>query len=130
MTYPAPLPQFAGVAAAMVMSACASAPLLPTDALQAAEIAITSADADKAAEFSPVELQAARQRLALARARLARDPDDEDALIARRLAVEAQSDAELASARARQARAEAVNAELQRNIDTLREELQRGGAAS
>lgn len=130
MTHLAAHAHFTGLAAALALSACAAAPPLPSDALQAADIAITTADADKAAEFAPVELQAARERLSSARAAIAKDPDSQAVLTARRLAIEAQSDAELASAKARQARADAVNAELQKNIDTLREELRRSGAAS
>jgi hypothetical protein len=121
---------FPAFGAALALGACAAAPPLPTDALQAAEIAITTADGDKAAEFAPVELQAARERLRVARKTIANDPDPDDVMTARRLAIEAQSDAELASARARKARADAVNADLQKNIDTLRQELQRSGAAS
>lgn len=121
---------FPAFGAALALGACASAPPLPTDALQAAEIAITTADGDKAAEFAPAELQAARERLRVARKTIASDPDPDDVMTARRLAIEAQSDAELASARARKARADAVNADLQKNIDTLRQELQRSGAAS
>ncbi len=123
--------RLACLGAALALSACAASPPLPNDALQAADIAIATADGEKAAEFAPVELKAARDHLAGARAALGKDPSEKDVIRSRRLADAAQADAELASARARNARASAVNVELQKNIDTLREELRRsGGAAS
>ncbi len=117
------------IAAVLALGACAAAPLLPNDSMQAADIAIATADGDKAAEFAPVELNAARDRIGRARAAVAKDPEDKDVLLARRLADEAQADAELASAKARKARAVAVNADLQKNIETLREELKRNTGA-
>lgn len=124
--FPAATALLAGV---LGLSACASAPLLPKESMQAADIAITTADGDKAAEFAPVELNAARDRISRARAAIAKDPEEKDVLIARRLADEAQADAELASAKARNARAAAVNADLQKNIETLRDELKRNTGA-
>jgi hypothetical protein len=115
---------------ALALSACAAAPLLPTESMQAADIAIATADGEKAAEFAPVELNAARDRIGRARVAVAKDPEEKDVMLARRLANEAQADAELASAKARLARAAAVNAELQNNINTLRDELKRTGAGS
>lgn len=113
------------------LSGCATAPQAPNEALQAANIAISRADSEKASEFAPLELKSAHDKLASARATVASKPTEEDVTAARQLADEAQADAELASARARAARAEAINAELQKNIDTLRNELQRSsGAAS
>lgn len=109
----------------LAVGGCASAPLPPSDAFQAADIAITTADQEKAAEFAPVELKSAREKIVAARAAIGRDPEPRDVLRARQLADEAQADAELASARARSVRAEAVNAELRKNIETLRLELQR-----
>lgn len=113
----------------LALTACAATPLLPNESMQAADIAIATADGDKAAEFAPVELNAARDRIGRARAAVAKDPEDKDVLFARRLADEAQADAELASAKARNARAAAVNADLQKNIETLREELKRNTGA-
>ncbi len=115
---------------ALALSACAAAPLLPTESMQAADIAIATADGEKAAEFAPVELNSARDRIGRARVAVAKDPEEKDVMLARRLANEAQADAELASAKARLARAAAVNTELQNNINTLRDELKRTGAGS
>lgn len=129
MNHPALTHRLVCAGALLALSACASAPPLPNDALQAAEIAIATADGDKAAEFAPVEMKSAREHLGSARAAIAKDPEEKDVVLARRLANEAQADAELASARARNARAAAVNIELKKNIDTLREELRRSGGA-
>ena len=109
----------------LAVTACASIPL-PNDAFQAADTAIASADQDKASEFAPAELSSARTKMAAARAAVANDPGEEDVVHARLLADEATADAQLASARARDSRAEVVNSELLKNNDTLRHELQRG----
>jgi len=106
------------------LGACATVPP-PTDALQAADIAIANAEKDKASEFAPAELKSAHDKIASARELVAKDPTLKNVTQARSLADEAQADAELASARTRSGRAEAVNAELQKNIDTLRMETQR-----
>ena len=121
---------FAIILGAMAVVGCATTPPPPDAAIQAADIAITNADKEQASQFAPAELQSARDKVAAARAAIAHDPEENDVVRARRLADEAQADAELASARGRDGRAEAVNADLQKNIDILRQELQRksGGA--
>jgi len=104
---------------------CASVSRAPSDAFQAADIAITNADKEQASDFAANELISARSKIAAAKAAVERNPREADIVRARRLAEQALSDAEFASARARDGRAQAVNAELQKNNDTLREELQR-----
>ena len=104
---------------------CASVSRAPTDAFQAADIAIANAEKEEPSEFAPTELIAARNKISSARAAVAKSPRESDMVRARRLAEEARSDAEFASARARDGRAQAVNADLQKNNATLREELQR-----
>lgn len=123
-------PLFAVVFGALGIVGCATLPPPPNDAFQAADIAIANADSEKASEFAPMELKSAHVKIALARAAIASDPEAEDMVKARRLADEAQADAELASALTRNARAAAVNAELQKNIDTLSKELQRSSGAA
>jgi hypothetical protein len=112
------------------MGGCAAAPRAPNDAFQAADIAIANAEKEQAADFAPSELIAARNKMAIARTAVAKNPREKDLLRARRLAEAAQSDAEFASARARDGRAQAVNADLQKNNQTLREELQRNSGES
>lgn len=107
------------------MSGCASVSRVPSDAFQAADIAITNADKEQAADFAPNELASARSKIASAKAAVNDNPREKDIVRARQLAEQARGDAELASARARDGRAQAVNAELQKNNDILRGELQR-----
>lgn len=109
----------------LALAACAAAPQPPTDALQAADIAVTNAENDHAADAAPLEMRTAHEKLTAARAD-ALKPDEQSMTQARQLADEARVDAELASSRARLAKAEGVNQELQKNSNTLRQETQRG----
>ena len=104
---------------------CASVSRAPTDAFQAADIAIANAEKEEASEFAPNELISARNKIAAAKAVVEKSQRESDVMRARRMAEEARSDAEFASARARDGREQAVNADLQKNNDTLREELKR-----
>lgn len=115
----------ATLAFALLASGCAGITRAPVDAFQAADIAIANAEKDQASDFAPNELIAARAKIANARTLVAKNPREKDVLRARQLAEAAQSDAEYASARARDGQAQAVNADLQKNNQTLREELQR-----
>jgi hypothetical protein len=111
--------------AALALAACATTPQPPNDALQAADIAMASAETDHAADVAPLEMRTAHEKLAAAHAD-AQQTDDERVLQARPLADEARADAELASAKAHLAKADAVNQELQKNNNTLHQEIQRG----
>ena len=113
------------LAFALFASGCAGTTRAPMDAFQAADIAIANAEKDQASDFAPNEMIGARAKIASARALVAKNPREKDLLRARQLAEAAQSDAEYASALVRDGRAQAVNAELQKNNQTLREELQR-----
>lgn len=118
------------LAVALALSACATAIKEPTDAFQAADIAIRNADKDQAAEFAPAELAAARSKMDAARDAVAQRPSDRDLINARRWADEAQADAELASALALNARAQAVNEQLRESNNSLRDETQRNSGES
>ncbi|MDR3417045.1 MAG: DUF4398 domain-containing protein [Nevskia sp.] len=113
-----------GAGGALALAACASVPQPPTAALQAADTAIATAESDHAADYAPLEMRTAREKLAAARAD-AEQPDDQRVMQSRQLADEARVDAELASAKAHLAKADAVNQELQKNNNTLRQETQR-----
>lgn len=113
---------------ALALAACAAAPLPPTDALQAADIAVSSAEAEHAADYAPVEMRSARDKLAAARD-THRDSDDLRVQQARRQADEARADAQLALAQAHLAKANQINQDLQKTSDSLREEIQRGSGA-
>ncbi len=105
----------------LLFAACASAPPAPNDALQAAQLAIENAEQARVSEYAAAELRDAREDLADAR----RAVQDEDMVLARRLAVQSRANAELASAKAGEAKARAINEEMQKSIDALKQELQR-----
>lgn len=110
---------------ALVLAACAAAPPAPVEALQAADIAIANAEKDHAADYAPLEMRTAHEKLTAARAS-AQQPDEQRVAQARQLADEARADADLASAKAQLGKAESVNQELKKNSNTLRQETQRG----
>lgn len=100
--------RLASVAAGLLtLAACASVPLPPTQALQAAEQAIASAEQARAAEYASPELGDARRGLTAARLAT----EQKKMAIALGLAEQARADAELAQAKAA--------AEVARNDATL-----------
>lgn len=114
--------------ATLALGACATAAEAPLDAFQAADIAIANADKDHAGEFAPLEMRTAHEKIAVART-TAQEPDEQRVAQARRLADEARADADLASAKTRLAKADAVNRELQKSNSILQQETQRGSGA-
>lgn len=109
----------------LVLAACASAPAPPNEALQAAELAITHAEQARVADYASPELGAAREKLTAARAAV----QQEKMILAGRLAEQARVDAELAVALAEAAKARVVNDDMQKGIDTLKQEMQRNTGA-
>lgn len=105
----------------LVLAGCASTPKAPNQALQAAELAIATAEQERVADYASPELGAAREKLTEARAAVA----NKDMVRAARLAEKSRADAELAVAKADVAKAREVNADLNKNINTLQQELQR-----
>lgn len=105
----------------LVLAACASAPLPPTQQLQAAEIAIRSAEQESVAEYSPLELRQAHDKLNAARIAIQAE-EMEQAL---RLANEARVSAELATAKTAELKAKAVNDEMQDSINAMQQEARR-----
>ena len=91
-----------------------------------ADVAVSKAAVDNAAgaggaQYAPVEMNAAREKLALAnKAMLAKDYKE-----ARELANQAQADAKLAQSKASSVKAQAAADVLQDDIRVLREELDR-----
>ncbi len=106
---------------AVAMASCASTPEPPTDAMQAAQLAIEAAEQARVADYAASELGSAREDLAEARVAI----QDEEMVRARRLAERSRASAELATARASEARNREINAELQKTIDALEQELRR-----
>ena len=96
----------AALALCLLLAGCASAPP-PRDTLAAAEAALARAEAARAADFAPVDIDFARRQLDAAGAAFA----ERDYERARRLGLQAELNAELATAKSRAA---AARAEVQR----------------
>ena len=91
-----------------------------------ADVAVSKAAVDNAtsaggAEFAPVEMRSAREKMALANKAMA----DKNYKLATDWANQAQADAKLAQSKADTASAQAASAAMQDNIRILREELER-----
>lgn len=108
----------------LALGACASSPDRPFQDLARAEASIEQADQTGAREYGATELDAAREKLALARAAA----DNDENVAASRYAKEAAVDAELAMAVTRNRKAERALEELNRSIETLRQEIARNQA--
>ncbi|HYD66371.1 DUF4398 domain-containing protein [Azospirillum sp.] len=107
-----------GTAAALLslgLVACASDVPPPTAQLGAASQAILNAERAGAPQFAPGELQMARNKLAAADAAMRRDDRTE----ARRLAEQAQMDADLAAVHAQNAAAQQAAAAVRRDQQVL-----------
>jgi putative cell wall-binding protein len=105
----------------LTLAACASTPKPPTQALQAAELAITNAETNRVQDYASSELNEARQNLAAANSAV----QMKEMELAQRLAEQSRANADLASARTEMLKAKAVNDEMQKSIDTLKQEMQR-----
>lgn len=117
----------AGAAVGLLMLAgCASAPKPPTEALQAAELAINNAEKARVADYASPELGQAREDLTAARSAV----DKEQMADAQRLAERSRANAELASAKADAAKAKAVNDEMKKSTEALKQEMQRNTGAA
>lgn len=109
------------IAGLLTLGACASAPKPPAESVQAAELAITNAEQARVADYASLELNEAREKLLAARNAV----QQEDMVLAERLAHESRVKAELASAKAEMIKAKAVNDEMQESINTLKKEMSR-----
>jgi len=121
----ATLAMLSSVTFALMLSSCASKPLPPTQALQAAELAISNAEQARVADYASQELVEAREKLTAARLAV----EKEDMVGAHRFAEQARVDAELALAKQNAAKAKAVNEEMQKGISTLKQEMNRNTGA-
>lgn len=104
-----------------LLTGCSSPPKAPDQELQAAELAIATAEQARVADYASPELGEARDKLTAARTAVAK----EEMTAAARLAEKARADAELAIAKAEAAKAQAINDELGKSVNTLEQELQR-----
>ena len=111
----------AGIAAALMLSACASTPPAPTASLQAAELAISNAERAEAGQYAAVELAEARTKFASADAAV----HEEKMVLGEQLAEQSRTEAELASARTAATKAKMVNDEMSQSTGALVDEMQR-----
>ncbi len=111
----------AGATVIVALAACASTPMPPAEALQSAQLAINSAEQERATEIAPLDMKLAHDKLGAANAAVVA----ENMTLALWLADEARVSAELASAKASEAKAKAVNDEMQQSIQALQQELNR-----
>jgi hypothetical protein len=106
---------------ALGFAACAGNEARPTADLIRARTLIDQARQSGAYQFAAGDLQNARDKLHQAEAAA----DKRNNAVARRLAVEASLDAELAAAKTRSAKAEGAAEQVQASVKTLREEAAR-----
>jgi hypothetical protein len=98
-----------------------STPTKPAQEIEKAELAIKTADDSPMPAVASLELRIAREKLERAKTALADEKYDQ----ARRLAEQAQVDAQLAEAKADSEAARTSAAELEQTINTLRNEAER-----
>lgn len=110
-----------GLAGLFALGACAST-LAPTASLQAARVAISTAEQADAGHYAAGELGEARAKLESAESAV----QGKQMIVAERYAKESSAEAGLAAARTAEAKAKAVNDEMRHSTATLIQEMQRG----
>jgi hypothetical protein len=109
-----------GLMGALALGACASMPP-PTSNMQAAHQAIAGAEQAEAARYAPAELSEARAKLAAADTAVSA----QRMTMAARLAEESRAEAELATSKSAQVKAETANDDMKRSTRILINEMQR-----
>jgi hypothetical protein len=104
----------------VLLAACASTPP-PTASLQAAQQAIARAEQNEAGRYAPEQLAEARVQLATANTAVTQDK----MIAAKQMAEQSRVEADLASAKTADVKANAVNDEMRHSTATLVEEMQR-----
>jgi hypothetical protein len=110
-----------GVSLAAVVAAGCATHHHPSPRVSAAEVELRQAETSGAAQYAPLELRLAREKLD--RARRALDADDVDR--ARRLSEEALVDAQVAEAKTNSEKARRNAEEVRKSIEALRSEATR-----
>lgn len=109
-------------AVAVLMSAgCSSLKMPATASVAVSKAAVDNASVAGGAEFAPVEMNSAREKMALANKAMTA----KNYKLAGDLAAQAQADAKLAQGKANSAKAQTAADALQDDIRVLREELAR-----
>jgi hypothetical protein len=109
-----------GLMGALALGACASMPP-PTSNMQAAHQAIAGAEQAEAARYAPAELSEARAKLAAADTAVSA----QRMTMAARLAEESRAEAEFATSKSAQVKAETANDDMKRSTRILINEMQR-----
>lgn len=110
----------ATVLAILVLAGCATVEPAPREQMAVARAAVERASGPAAAE-APIEVSQAREKLDRANMAMAREDYD----VARRLAEQAEADANLAEAKSRSVRSDRALHEVREGIRQLRNELGR-----
>lgn len=105
---------------ALILSACAGLPA-PTEQIAVSKVAVSNAVSAGSNEFAPLPLKLAMDKMDNAE----RAMTAEDYLLARRLAEQAQVDAQLAAATSRSVKAQKAASALQESNRVLRKEIDR-----
>ncbi len=108
-------------AVAVLIAGCSSMKTPATADVAVSKAAVDNAASAGAAEYAPLEMTSAREKMALANKAMT----DKDYKLASELASQAQADAKLAQSKASSAKARAAADALQDDIRVLREELNR-----
>ncbi len=112
------------LAAAVIGAGGCSSVQPPTGTVSQAQLAIREADQGKASQYAPLELRKAREKFNDAEKAMR----DEEYLKARRLSEQALVDARLAEVKAESEIARQNAADLQKTINSLRAEAERGSS--
>jgi hypothetical protein len=107
----------------VLAAGCATQGDVPSQEMTMAHTLVEQADKANAQRYAPADLQRAHDELSSAEKAVA----DKRYIEARRYAENAQVDADLASARASSGEAQRAAEEVNRSIDTLRQETNRQG---
>jgi hypothetical protein len=108
-------------AAVVLTVGCSSLKTPATASVAVSKAAVDNAAGAGGAEFAPVEMSSAREKMALANKAMAA----KDYKLANDLATQAQADAKLAQGKANSAKAQTASNALQDDLRVLREELDR-----
>lgn len=100
---------------------CSASVPPPTQKIALSSAAINQAEASGAVEYAPVEMRAAREKLAQAKGAMNMEENKK----ALQLAEQAEVDAQLAEAKARTAKSQKAVSELQESIQALKKEIER-----
>lgn len=114
------------ICASLLLGGCASSKVPPSQELAETQAVIKQAEQVGAQDYAPLELRAARKKLAQAQQLSDQKQYDKS----RRLAMRAMVDAELAEAKALSEKAQKAVRELQESIRLLQEEIKRNQSKS